>query len=92
MADPFETGNPLAHGKDWARIHDALRARDDIWSLLAFGGIQGGAEPGELFELRHCPGCGSTILRPVKESDALKLVQATLASATQAITTVTERA
>lgn len=72
----------LSHGNtrdEYKAAHDAMRANDEIWQSLAFAGLQHDGL-GQLGDLRHCPFCQSTLLRPISSADALSLayVQAQL--------------
>ena len=82
MPEDTRNKNPLAHGPEWAAIHDSLRADNEAWRGCAFGGIQPGGD-GEVYELRHCPGCGSSLLRPISRAEAFKLMHAMLQTLTQ---------
>ena len=52
--------------------HTELKGNEALWTAAPFGGIQplGSA----LGEGRHCPVCGSTVLRPVSLGRALALL------------------
>lgn len=66
--------SPLAHGPDdWTEAHASMTQDETVWSRLAFRGIQSGHR-GELWELRVCPRCESTINRPVSTRDAMRLL------------------
>lgn len=64
--------SPLYHAntkEDTDRAHEALAADEILWSRLAFAGIQPGIN-GALWEMRHCPCCGSTINRATSPKHA----------------------
>ncbi len=72
-----DSASPLFHGNlraDWERAHQLLKGNDSTWQNLAFDGVQAGAD-GQLIEHRRCPGCGSSISRPVSPADALRTCQ-----------------
>lgn len=67
----------LIHGNtrdEYNAAHETMKNDDGIWQTLAFAGIQHDGQ-GQLTDLRHCPFCQSTILRPIAPSDALFLCQ-----------------
>lgn len=52
--------------------HTELKENDELWTAAPFGGIQPlGCDLGEG---RHCPVCGSTVLRPVSLGRALAML------------------
>jgi hypothetical protein len=55
-----------------AREHAALKASEENWAALSFAGIQ--PIDRQLFDSRHCPVCGSTVVRVVSLTCALELV------------------
>lgn len=52
--------------------HDAFKRSDDLWTAAPFAGIQPVGRA--LWECRHCPACGSTVIRPVSVGRALALL------------------
>src|SRR5262245_27787452 len=55
---------------DWQAAHEMLAADDALWNSAPFAGFQvGGAQ---LFEMRHCPCCFSTVNRPISFAQALR--------------------
>jgi len=56
-----------------AAAHQALMADVAVWRRLVWQGIQPGLN-GELFELRECPSCASTLARPVSQGEALRVL------------------
>lgn len=69
--------NPLDHGnskEDWERAHQALAANKEIWDRLQFRGVQHGGSGKGYYECRHCPRCGSVILRPVTARELFVLL------------------
>ncbi len=66
------SSSPLIHGDGaaWAKAHLALAEDKELWQRLQFQGLFVGAYPGELFEMRCCPQCGSTVNRPISLTDA----------------------
>lgn len=68
--------NPLDHGpskKEWQVAHAALTADIEVWNRLQLTAVFAGL-PGELWESRHCPQCGSSINRAISLNDALALL------------------
>lgn len=64
-------GSPLAHGtstEEWDRAHEKIRADEQLWCLLRLDGIQPADD--SLFEMRTCPRCQSSILRPISREQA----------------------
>lgn len=64
-------GNPPAVNL-CAPEHTALKRGDDLWTAAPFAGIQPVGRA--LWECRHCPDCGSTVIRPVSLGRALALL------------------
>ena len=52
--------------------HTPLKRNDDLWTAAPFAGIQPVGRA--LWECRHCPACGSTVIRPVSVGRALALL------------------
>lgn len=52
--------------------HTELKGNEELWTAAPFGGIQ--PLGSDLGEGRHCPVCGSTVLRPVSLGRALALL------------------
>lgn len=52
--------------------HIELKGNEDLWAAAPFGGIQ--PLGNQLGEGRHCPVCGSTVIRPVSLGQALALL------------------
>src|SRR5579871_1056201 len=50
--------------------HAALKENQEQWAAAVFAGIQ--PLDRALYESRHCPGCGSTVVRPISVCQALK--------------------
>jgi hypothetical protein len=74
---PAVSRTALEHGSssaEWKAVHEELKANDTSWHCLAFEGIQHDGHGG-LIEYRRCPGCQSTLGRPIAADDALGLCQ-----------------
>lgn len=87
------TLTPLSHGPsaaEWKAAHLALRRNDALWRSLAFQGLQPGLR-GRLHEVRCCPACQSTLLRPISRPKAASLYQTLLELCEQARRTLTDR-
>ncbi len=66
---------PFAHGASrsaWEQAHAAVQADEGLWRLLRLDGLQSDGFGG-LFEVRICPRCQSTILRPTSREQAIEL-------------------
>lgn len=66
----FNHGNT---GEEWTMAHEALKNEPELWSRLQLRGMQFGAS-GELWEMRHCPSCGSSISRACSLPEALSVL------------------
>lgn len=63
----------LAHSDpDAAHVHQGLRDDPEVLGRLQFQGIQAGI--GKYYQLRGCPGCGSTVNVEVTARRALELL------------------
>lgn len=65
----------LSHGpsgEEWEQAHQRIKDNREVWSRLQFQGITG--MRGEVYEMRACPSCGSTVNKQVTLSDAVGLV------------------
>jgi hypothetical protein len=67
-----QASTPLAHG-DINADHERFQADDQIWKRFPFQGIQPGLN-GQVFEMRGCPCCESTLNRSISLKDALGLL------------------
>lgn len=68
-------GSPLSHGDSstaWTHAHEALKADAHLWPLLRLDGVQSDAA-GALYEMRTCPRCQSTLLKPIVREQAIEL-------------------
>lgn len=84
---------PLSHGPtaaQWNAAHRALRRNEALWRSLAFQGLQPAAK-GRLYEVRCCPACQSTLLRPISRHKAAALYRSLLQLCEQARSTLAER-
>lgn len=70
------SSSPLSHGDGpaWSKAHLALCEDKELWQRLQFQGLLVGPYPGELFEMRGCPQCGSTLTRPIALKDAADIL------------------
>ena len=84
---------PLSHGPtaaQWNAAHRALRRNEALWRSLAFQGLQP-APRGRLYEVRCCPACQSTLLRPISRRKAAVLYRSLLQLCEQARSALAER-
>lgn len=66
----------LKHGPSAAagrRAHEKLKARDELWGMLLFDGIQHDGVGG-LLESRRCPCCAATLSRRTNALHAVGIV------------------
>lgn len=63
-----------SEGPGWQLAHQQYRDDPIRWQRLPFQGLFSGPYPGEVFEMRGCPVCGSSVHRPISVGDALLLV------------------
>lgn len=64
---------PHGGGLYWDREHQSLRDDDEKWGRLQFAGLFAGTSAKDIYEMRVCPECGTTIHRAVDASRAARL-------------------
>lgn len=68
------------------RFHDQLKASTKAWQEMPLRGFQPGFQPADLYELRNCPRCGSTLALPVDTAKLpyVRIPRAAIATARRA--------
>lgn len=64
---------PHGGGKNWDRDHQDLRENREKWGRLQFAGLFAGTSATDIYEMRTCPECGSTIHKVVDAARAAQL-------------------
>ena len=71
--EPPVPHEPHGGGRNWDRDHQLLRDDSKKWGWLQFAGLFAGTSAKDIYEMRVCPECGTTIHRSVDASRAAKL-------------------
>jgi hypothetical protein len=58
---------------NWDREHQLLRDNTQKWGWLQFAGLFAGTSARDIYEMRVCPDCGTTIHKVVDTARAAKL-------------------
>lgn len=73
---PKSLVSPLVHGgskTEWQEAHAALVGDAELWPRLQFRGVQPGLGA-DLFEVRSCPCCGSSLNRQITLCAAMSVL------------------